>query len=161
MAILKGMARGRSGWLVSGLAAVLAVACVEPGATRIVGPDGTQMLHVHCGGEQVACFQIAGELCPHGYFLSPIFDPQDGNFLVRCKAPSAAVTIASAPPPAPTSAATPQQYPPFVAHAATPSSSSSAEQPWPPSEVARPTEPWPASSSSAAQGPIGDVDLGY
>jgi hypothetical protein len=154
------MARGRLRWLVSGAAAALAVACVEPGATRIVGPDGTRMLHVHCGDEQVACFQIAGELCPHGYYLSPIFEPRDGNFLVRCKAPVEAVTVASAPQPAAAAvAAAPQQHSPFVERSAAPSSS--AEQPWPPSEVARPTEPWPAASSSAAQGAIGDVDLGY
>ncbi len=140
-------------WLVAG--------CVEPGAARIVGPDGTQMLHVHCGDEQAACFQIAGDACPHGYYLSPIFDPHDGNFLVRCKPPLEPVTIASAPQAAPAPATAPQQYPPFAAHEQT--QNPAGEQPWPPAEVAQPTEPWPGSTSatSTKQGAIGDVDLGY
>ncbi|HEX3854825.1 MAG TPA: hypothetical protein VHW01_27880 [Polyangiaceae bacterium] len=126
------------------------VACVEqPGAERIIGPDGTQMLHVHCGDEQVACFQMAGERCPHGYDLSPIFDPHDGNFLVRCR--------------------TPMTTPGFVAAAATqPAHASTQPRPnegWPPSEVAMPTEPWPAPSSTALppapRTATGAVDIGY
>src|SRR5450432_720706 len=101
--MLEGMAKvARIGFLAltQVLLSALLGACVEPaGAVHIVGPDGTQMLHVHCGDDQVACFQLAGELCPRGYFLSPIFDPHDGNFLVRCKDPtqSTAVAVASQP----------------------------------------------------------------
>jgi len=144
------------------MAALLAVGCVEPGAARIVGPDGTQMLHVHCGDDQAACFQIAGEACPHGYYLSPIFDPRDGNFLVRCKAPAESVAVASAPEDAPALVAAPaaQADPTVAAHEPTPSTA--PDQPWPPAEVARPTEPWPSSSSaSVSQSAIGDVDLNY
>ena len=144
-----------------GVAALFATACVEPGAARIVGPDGTQMLHVHCGDDQVACFQIAGEACPHGYYLSPIFDPHDGNFLVRCRAPLTSVAIAPQYTPVPSAAPAAQQYPSFVTRDTPPVAS--PEQPWPPAEVARPTEPWPNSTSatSTKQGAIGDVDLGY
>src|SRR6187549_3837629 len=94
------MGKAHFHWLVSGALslALFAPSCAEPpGAARIVGPDGTRMLHVHCEGEQVACFQIAGERCPRGYDLSPIFDPHDGNFLVRCREPQTSpVVIANA-----------------------------------------------------------------
>ena len=126
--------------------------CVAaPGAERIVGPDGTPMLHVHCAEEQVGCFQLAGERCPHGYDLSPIFDPHDGNFLVRCRDPEGAtalVTRALAPP----------------AHPSSSTASSSNTDRWPPAEVALPSEPWPASASAATPLPdaaSGPVDLGY
>jgi hypothetical protein len=127
--------------------------CVEPsGAERIVGPDGTQMLHVHCGHEQVACFQLAGDMCPRGYFLSPIFDPHDGNFLVRCKDPAQAALVANAPQPAPVTQ--PARAPVMCTRA--------PDSDWPPSEVARPSEPWPAPSAGAPvpKTAIGDVDLG-
>src|SRR6478735_10001559 len=95
------MGRARFDWLVCAALSLLLLApgCAEPpGAARIVGPDGTRMLHVHCEGEQVACFQIAGDRCPHGYDLSPIFNPRDGNFLVRCREPQVSPTVhASAP----------------------------------------------------------------
>jgi hypothetical protein len=141
--------------LSSALLSALAGACVEPaGADHIVGPDGTQMLHVHCGDEQVACFQLAGELCPRGYYLSPVFDPHDGNFLVRCKDPAQASVVASvAPQPAPT-----QPVQAAVARAHQP------EDGWPPAEVARPAEPWPAPSASSAvprTASGGVVDIGY
>ena len=143
-------------WLAPALLGALAAACVEPaGATHIIGPDGTRMLHVHCADDQVACFQLAGELCPHGYDLSPIFDPHDGNFLVRCKEPNAIVSnaVASAARSAP---AMPQPQPRVV-------NSRPPEDGWPPSEVARPSEPWPAPSAGAPQpqSAIGDVDIGY
>src|SRR5882757_3983300 len=133
--MLEGMAIARFGRVVIGGLSLVAIGCVEtPGAERIVGPDGTQMLHVHCGDEQVACFQLAGERCPHGYFLSPVFDPRDGNFLVRCKDPAQASVVASAAP----QPAQAQPLPGSVARARAP------EEGWPPAEVARPAEPWPA-----------------
>jgi len=149
------MATARFGGMVLlGALSFAFIGCVEqPGAERIVGPDGTQMLHVHCGDEQVACFQIAGERCTHGYDLSPIFDPHDGNFLVRCR--------------------TPVSVPGFAATASPPLSpgrSSASAQPrpddgWPPAEVATPTEPWPVTSSSALppapRTATGAVDIGY
>ena len=130
---------------------LLFAGCVEPpGAERIVGPDGTQMLHVHCADEQVACFQLAGERCPHGYDLSPIFDPHDGNFLVRCKDPQISVALAArAPVP--------------LARASSNGDAAAADR-WPPTEVARPSEPWPASSGGAAPSPnaaSNTVDIGY
>jgi len=128
------------------------VACVEqPGARRIVGPDGTQLLHVHCGKEQVSCFQLAGERCPHGYDLSPIFDPRDGNFLVRCRMATPLVVITNNPAP-----------PPQSRGAGTATAAISDR--WPPAEVAIPAEPWPATSASAAPTPPDSarpVDLGY
>ncbi|HEX7453828.1 MAG TPA: hypothetical protein VF294_16160 [Polyangiaceae bacterium] len=130
------------------------VGCVEqPGAERIVGPDGTQMLHVHCGDEQVACFQMAGERCPHGYDLSPVFDPHDGNFLVRCRTPMSAPGFAAAAPSAPQPVR------------ATANGRARPDEGWPPAEVATPTEPWPAPSSSALppapRTATGAVDIGY
>jgi len=151
--MLKAMAIARFGGVVLGALSLAFVGCVEtPGAERIVGPDGTQMLHVHCGDEQVACFQMAGERCPHGYDLSPIFDPHDGNFLVRCR--------------------TPISTPGFVAEASPPAQSARSAggaQPrtndgWPPAEVATPTEPWPAASSALPPAPraaTGAVGIGY
>jgi len=138
-------------WLLPGLLSLLVAGCAEPaGATRIVGPDGTAMLHVHCADAQVACFQIAGQMCPSGYYLSPIFDPHDGNFLVRCKDAAQAAVVATAQ-----TAATPAQ-PAVQARASDPG--------WPPTEVAKPSEPWPAPSAGSPPPPktaIGDVDLGY
>jgi hypothetical protein len=145
------MGKARLHWLISGgLCLLLAPGCAsEPGATRIVGPDGTRMLHVHCEGEQVACFQIAGTRCPHGYDLSPIFDPHDGNFLVRCRAPQAApAVVVASKAPAPNS-----------------NPAASVSDRWPPAEVATPTEPWPTHASSelppAPRNANGTVDLGY
>lgn len=126
--------------------------CVEqPGAQRIIGPDGTAMLHVHCADEQAVCFQIAGERCPNGYDLSPIFDPHDGNFLVRCRAPQGALELSS-------QAIT-------VVRPAPTASSNPAPEEWPPVEVARPAEPWPSPSRGAgAPAPRNSnagVGLGY
>jgi len=141
------MGKARSGWLVSGGLSVLLAACAAPpGAARIVGPDGTRMLHVHCAGEQVACFRIAGESCPNGYDLSPIFDPRDGNFLVRCRDPQASTVVAVSPHPSS-------------------SPSAAVSDRWPPAEVATPTEPWPTHASTdlppTPRNANGTVDLGY
>ncbi|MET0794424.1 MAG: hypothetical protein ABW061_23080 [Polyangiaceae bacterium] len=142
--------RARRGWpVLVGLVSIV-VGCVEqPGAERIVGPDGTLMLHVHCAEEQVACFQIAGERCPHGYDLSPIFDPHDGNFLVRCREPHTTAVANSTPPPSRAASA----------------ASSAANDRGPPAEVATPTEPWPTPANGALppapRSANGTVDIGY
>ena len=145
------MAMAYLGWAASAALFLFATSCVDPpaGALRIVGPDGTSMLHVHCADEQVACFQLAGERCPHGYDLSPIFDPHDGNFLVRCRDPQAEAVII-------TKRAAPATRPTRV----NPSSGSATDQ-WPPQEVATPSEPWPAPSASATPPAVGAVDIGY
>jgi hypothetical protein len=143
------MVMARFGGAVLGVLCLLFSGCVEPpGAERIVGPDGTQMLHVHCGDEQVACFQLAGERCPHGYDLSPIFDPREGNFLVRCRNPALTRSVTAA-------SSTPAQ-----SNAGAPRNDG-----WPPTEVATPTEPWPAASNAnlppTPRTATGAVDLGY
>jgi len=151
--MLEAMATARFGGVVLGALSLVFVGCVAtPGAERIVGPDGTLMLHVHCGDEQVVCFQMAGERCPNGYDLSPIFDPHDGNFLVRCRTPIATpgfVTAASSPARSERSAGGAQPR---------------ADDGWPPAEVATPTEPWPAASTALPAAPrtaTGAVDIGY
>jgi hypothetical protein len=148
--MLKEMGQARFDWLVSvGLSLILVGCAPQPGATRIVGPDGTRMLHVHCAGEQVACFQIASDRCPHGYDLSPIFDPHDGNFLVRCRAAQAAPVLVAR-----SKAPLPNTNPAAV-----------VDDRWPPAEVATPTEPWPTHASRelppAPRNADGTVDLGY
>src|SRR5690242_11584136 len=87
--------------LVALVLGVLSISgCREPGSTRIVGPDGSQMSHVHCGGDQGECFRIAGELCPGGYDIKPVVRGNDGNFLVRCRTTGAPVVAQAAPAPA-------------------------------------------------------------
>jgi len=141
------MAKVRCNWLArAGLSLVLlAPGCAQPpGAAPIVGPDGTRMLHVHCAGEQAACFRIAGDRCPHGYDLSPILDPHDGNFLVRCREPLvSSVVIANRAP-------APNHSPAAV-----------VSDRWPPAEVATPTETWPAPPAGEPRAPSGVVDIGY
>jgi hypothetical protein len=140
--------------------------CREPGSTRIVGPDGSQMSHVHCGADQGECFRIAGELCPGGYDLKPVMSTGDGNFLVRCRATAAPVLAQSAPAaPAPVLALA--AAPASPASGAALSSTRSTPDAWPPA-----TEPWPAAypwgppeqsagPHPAPTKPTGDVDLGY
>jgi len=141
--------------LVTGLAAAafVALGCAAPGSQRIVGPDGSEMAHVHCGSDQGTCFRIAGELCPSGYDLQPVLSGSDGNFLVRCRRakPSAPAVAQCAPP-----AATPVAQKPSDV--------------WPPSNEPWPaTYPWTAPETSAvvqappgapAKAPI-EIDLGY
>ena len=146
------MGRARFDWSVAGGLCLLLIGCVEqPGAARIVGPDGTRMLYVHCEGEQVACFQIAGDRCPHGYDLSPIFDPHDGNFLLRCREPG---------PPSVAAVAGTR----VVSHPNRSGAAASSDR-WPPEEVAMPMEPWPAPAPSelppAPRNASGPVDIGY
>lgn len=132
---------GLTGWLLQ--------ACATPGASKIVGPDGSPMAHVHCGSDQAACFRLAGELCPTGYDLKPVMSGSDGNFLVRCRAAALA--------------ALPQQCGTLAA--ASPGASNSG---WPPASEPWPAAyPWPPPETTAgalppAKGvPGGVVDLGY
>lgn len=137
------------------------VGCQSPGASRIVGPDGSAMAHVHCGGEQAECFRLAGELCPTGYEMKPVLTGNDGNFLVRCRAGGVVVAGAPACVTAPAASA------PVVATATLNANRSHAEG-WPPA-----TEPWPAAypwpppeTSAGVQmpppaAPGTELDLGY
>jgi hypothetical protein len=76
--------------LVLGLTACAASACVpaqrvQPAARPIVGPDGLPTLHVSCGTDEGACYELAGRSCPTGYDIHPTRG-SPGNFLVRCGA---------------------------------------------------------------------------
>ncbi len=75
----------------------------EPAARNVIGPDGRPSLHVACGANQGACFELAGKSCPYGYDFVPVFDPHDNNFLVSCHAvPTvAAEAVNPWPPPSP------------------------------------------------------------
>jgi hypothetical protein len=133
-----------------GLLLLGAAACQSPGAQRIVGPDGSQMSHVHCGSDQAECFRIAGELCPTGYELRPVLSANDGNFLVRCRA-AAAPQVASCPTPARVVVAARSQ--------------ATHNQSWPPSSEPWPaTSPWPPAETSAnvrgAPAPARETDPG-
>jgi hypothetical protein len=120
----------------------LAVACTnQPRAHSVTGPDGSPMLHVACGADQGACFELAGRGCPGGYKVFPVFDPRDNNFLIRCQ--GGAPEMATLPSPAPS---------PFGANAFAP--------PTP--------NPWPENVSVAAKPPPttgtrndSEIDLGY
>jgi hypothetical protein len=148
--------RLRASWerYVGRLIGVLAlglVGCTSPGSERIVGPDGSQMAHVHCGADQGVCFRIAGELCPGGYELKPVLSGNDGNFLVRCRT--------AAPPAVAVQCPTPARSAPTGTHTAQQSWPSVSEllNPWPRPETnaAAPTAP------AAAAPPQGDFDIGY
>lgn len=65
------------------------VSCTRaPSARRVVAPDGLPAVHVSCGSSQGRCFELAGKLCPAGYAISPLFNAEHGNFLIRCRNPS-------------------------------------------------------------------------
>jgi hypothetical protein len=143
-----------------GLLALGLVGCQQPGQSRIVGPDGSQMSHVHCGADQASCFRIAGELCPNGYEMKPVLSGSDGNFLVRCRArshsPAAACdTVAS------TAYARPVP--------GTLASSTSSSERWPPSNEPWPLMyPWPPPEPTAGVGrppsppaKNKEIDVGY
>jgi hypothetical protein len=132
----------------------------QPRARPIVAPDGAPAIHVSCGSDQGACFELAGRYCPNGYRLKPIFDVESNHFLVRCRedmavhAPStpSTVVIRSLGPGAPQEPAAPSTWPP-------------SPQPWPGAD------PWPSAAAGAAQtaGPLpetarlpdGQIDIGY
>jgi hypothetical protein len=144
-----------------GLLALAVAGCQQPGETRIVGPDGSRMSHVHCGTDQATCFRIAGELCPDGYEMKPVLSGSDGNFLVRCRA-SAVSTIACAPGGSVPVGALARPVPGTLA------SSSNSER-WPPSNEAWPLMyPWPPPEPTAGVGQAPappaknkDIDIGY
>jgi hypothetical protein len=134
-----------------GLVALGLWGCQTPGATRIVGPDGSPMAHVHCGGDQGACFRLAGEMCPGGYEMRPVLSRNDGNFLIRCRSAvaSAAAPAACAPAaPAPAMAAvTPR-------NGTVRSAGAASKQGWPPSSEPWPSAyPWPPPETSAVAAP--------
>jgi len=66
------------------MAAACAAACAEPRSVPVIGPDGSRMLHVSCGGDEARCFELAGRACPMGDDMQ---STAGGNFLVRCRAP--------------------------------------------------------------------------
>jgi hypothetical protein len=152
--------RLRSGW--DGVLGVLLscgwlslAGCQSPGSQRIIGPDGSAMAHVHCGGDQGLCFRLAGELCPSGYDMKPVLSGDDGNFLVRCRAHGTPVaSTACLTPSATASSSVAITHPPGLM------------DPWPPSaEPASAAYPWPASGTGGAArskpSASGDVDIGY
>lgn len=157
---------------IAGAALLLATlglgACRSPGATRIVGPDGSPMAHVHCGAEQGACFRLAGELCPAGYDMKPVLRGSDGNFLVRCRA---AAAVAATPPVCHPPAVVSGLAAPAAAVAAAPGVASSthaaSNDRWPPATEPWPAAyPWPPPETSAGVRPApttppDEVDLGY
>ena len=126
------------------------------------------MAHVHCGFDQGACFRMAGELCPTGYEMKPVLSGNDGNFLVRCRAPGAPLVAQyAATATAPTS---PLLLSPPAAVASAPTATAQApKDTWPPATEPPLMYPWPPPESSAAvrsapttpAAPPGDVDIGY
>ncbi len=137
---------------LAGCWSLLLASCQAPGSTRIVGPDGSPMAHLHCGADQGACFRMAGELCPSGYELKAVLSGNDGNFLVRCRTRGAPLVAAQSPVPAAVSA------PNATARA--------PKETWPPATEPPLMYPWPPPESSAAvrakpTTPPGDVDIGY
>jgi|SRR3954469_9319735 hypothetical protein len=133
---------------LAGCFSLLLLACQSPGATRIVGPDGSPMAHVHCGADQGTCFRIAGQLCPTGYDLTPVLSGNDGNFLVSCRATRLPTVAARCPSPA-TTRTPPQAWPP--------GSEPPLMYPWPPPEASTAVRASPKASTT----PQGDVDIGY
>ena len=53
--------------VLAGCSLLAVVACQSPGSQSIVGPDGSQMAHVHCGAEQGVCCVALG----HVHVLEP------------------------------------------------------------------------------------------
>jgi len=77
------------------LGALLVSACAQPKSAQdagrvraIVGPDGSQMLHVSCGDDEGLCYQIAGQNCPSGYDVGRTYSQERGQFFVRCRPPN-------------------------------------------------------------------------
>jgi hypothetical protein len=151
--------------LVGALAIAVCGGCSRaPRARTIVGPDGSDMLHVSCGADQGACFELAGQHCPDGYRLSAIFAPASNNFLVRCQSSRHLAEVVPAESVAPS--------PSVVPRTAEPVSPPSAS--WPPPPQPWPnTNPWAAPSPQANANtaatplpetvrlPNGQIDIGY
>lgn len=134
-----------------GVTALGLLACSTPGATRIVGPDGSAMAHVHCGADQGACFRLAGELCPTGYEMRPVLRSNDGNFLIRCRAVLATAAAPVCEPAAPSvalTAAAPRGGSTHNAGATHPQSWPPSSEPWPSAY------PWPPPETSAVVAPV-------
>jgi hypothetical protein len=136
------------------LAALLAgSACLsQPRARPVVAPDGAPAIHVSCGSDQGACFALAGQYCPNGYRLKPIFDVASNNFLVRCREDMPVVQAPSSP-----------------STVVVRSLGSNAPSTWPPPEQPWPAaNPWPSGGAAnnaplpeTARLPDGEVDIGY
>lgn len=62
------------------------------------------MLHVSCGADEAACYEIAGRACPQGYDIGRTHGQQAGTFLVRCRAAAYGYYRQQAPQPAPAAA---------------------------------------------------------
>jgi len=139
------------------LTAALSGCARQPRVRAIVGPDGTDMLHVSCGSDQGACFQLAGRRCSAGYELTPIFDPSNNNFLVRCRDRRHLVV------PSELAAEVPARRTVFRATDRGTSSWPPPLQPWPD------VDPWPAADAGSgaselpqtARLPNGEIDIGY
>ncbi|MEZ4226177.1 MAG: hypothetical protein R3B13_34845 [Polyangiaceae bacterium] len=56
--------------------------------SSVVGPDGSRMLHVDCGGSEVRCYEVLGQYCPGGYDLFWTVSRQPGRYLARCRLPA-------------------------------------------------------------------------
>lgn len=82
-------------WLLSWGAALLFSGCHAEAVHPIVGPDGTEMAHVSCD-DPGRCYQIAGQMCPHGYDIGPAVGEHAKNVLVRCR-PHLSVPYVPAP----------------------------------------------------------------
>ena len=143
-----------------GLLTLGVVGCQQPGQSRIVGPDGSPMAHVHCGSDQASCFRIAGELCPDGYEMKPVLSSSDGNFLVRCRATPPVTACA----PGTVAVATLVRPVP-----GTLASSTGSSERWPPANEPWPLMyPWPPPEPTAGVGPPPsppaknkEIDVGY
>jgi len=73
------------------MAAFALAGCAEPRSVPVIGPDGSRMFHVSCGGDEARCFELAGRICPMGYEMMPTANK---NYLVRCRqAGSVAMTM--------------------------------------------------------------------
>ena len=134
---------------------LLGLGCSEPRVVRIIGPDGSRMLHVSCGAHEGECYRLAGERCPYGYDVGRTIAGA-GNMLVRCRAPTVEPVYPTvqyrtpAPAAAPTGAYVPPLRPsPYhQQQAASPAPSGSAPAP-------------PASSLPRPANPYGDKDYGF
>lgn len=128
-----------------GLLLACAACAVQPVAYPIVGPDGTQMLHVNCGADEGRCFQLAGQSCPYGYDMYAVHPPSGETFLVRCHyaAQQVAKPTWQAPPRVESATAS---APPEATVRSNPSREAST---WPPTGEADTVSPWPTAGSKS------------
>ncbi|MBX3181591.1 MAG: hypothetical protein KIT72_13030 [Polyangiaceae bacterium] len=102
----------RLGWLLGALGALSLFGCAQQqrsaetsGVVRpIVGPDGSQLLHISCGADEGRCYQLAGERCPAGYDVGRTHSGERGQLFVRCRPPApygSAWSVRGGPEPAP------------------------------------------------------------